>query len=87
MSRSPSPAVGRPYDIEIGTQEVITIDLDALEEDPSDLIELMRDSENPRVWGKLAAEYWRQGLPAIAEQICRDGIQSALPTSPTEYSR
>lgn len=78
MARSPSPTVGRPYDIEIGTHEVITIDLDALETDPSDLVELMKDSENPRVWGKLAAEYWRQGHPDIAEHICREGLEGSL---------
>ncbi|KIK69347.1 hypothetical protein GYMLUDRAFT_214453 [Collybiopsis luxurians FD-317 M1] len=69
--------VGRSVDIELGGQEVITIDLDNLEPDPEDLLELLRESQcKVWVWTKLAGEYWRKGYLAAAERIASSAIES-----------
>lgn len=79
MARSPSPsAPGRPFDIEIGTQEVITVDLDALDPDPSDVVDVLKDGAGALVWSKFASEYWRQGHLGAAEQIARSAVDSTL---------
>ncbi|KAF5374557.1 hypothetical protein D9757_010165 [Collybiopsis confluens] len=68
---------GRSVDIELGGQEVITIDLDNLEPDPEDLLELLRESKcKVWVWTKLAGEYWRKGYVAAAERIANSAIDS-----------
>jgi RNA polymerase-associated protein CTR9 len=79
MSRSPTPPPpARPYDIALGPAEVITVDLDNLDNNPEDLIDLLKDGK-PKVgvWTKLAGEYWRKGLLSAAEDIARAGVESA----------
>jgi RNA polymerase-associated protein CTR9 len=82
MERSPSPTtISRPFDIELSGQEVITVDLDNLDSDPSDLLDVLRESQctssSVWVWTKLAGEYWRHGKIDAAERIGRAGVESA----------
>ncbi|KAJ8515561.1 hypothetical protein ONZ45_g7046 [Pleurotus djamor] len=61
---------GRSVDIELGGQEVITIDLDNLDPNPEDVLELLEEGRGRIwVWTKLAAEYWRRGYLDAAERI------------------
>lgn len=66
---------GRSVDIELGGQEVITIDLDNLDSDPEDVLELLKDGQcKVWVWTKLAGEYWRRGHHAAAERIANTAV-------------
>ena len=77
-TRSPSPTPGRTLDIELTSQEVISLDLDNLVLNPEDLLEVLKDSQSKVwVWTKLAAEYWNQGHLDIAEKLAQGGIDSA----------
>ncbi|TDL26025.1 TPR-like protein [Rickenella mellea] len=61
---------GRSIDIELGGQEVITIELDNLDPNPDDIVELLKESMcKVSVWIKLACEYWRKGFLEAAERI------------------
>ncbi|OBZ70980.1 Tetratricopeptide repeat protein 1 [Grifola frondosa] len=74
---SPSPPPGRSIDIELGGQEVITIELDSLDPNPEDLIELLREGQcRVWIWTRLAVEYWRKGLLDAAEKIALAAIRS-----------
>ncbi|TFY58741.1 hypothetical protein EVJ58_g6226 [Rhodofomes roseus] len=83
-SRSPSPpAPGRTIDIELGQHEVITVELDKLDPDPSDLLELLAEGQcKVSIWTRLAVEYWRRGWLDAAERIA----QAALEASGSEAS-
>lgn len=64
------PLSGRSIEIGLGSQEVITIDLDNLDPNPDDVLELLREGQcGVRVWTRLAAEYWRKGHLVAAERI------------------
>ncbi|PPQ83611.1 hypothetical protein CVT25_006296 [Psilocybe cyanescens] len=68
---------GRSVDIELGGQEVITIDLDNLDPNPDDVLDLLKDGQcNIFVWTKLAGEYWRRGYLEAAERIATTAIES-----------
>ncbi|KAK7056429.1 protein required for normal CLN1 and CLN2 G1 cyclin expression [Paramarasmius palmivorus] len=68
---------GRTIDIELGGQEVITIDLDNLDPDPQDVLDLLRDGQcSVWVWTKLASEYWRRGYLDAAKRIGDAAIES-----------
>ena len=83
-TRSPSPPAGRTLDIELTSQEVISVDLDNLELNPDDLLEVLKDSQSKVwVWTKLAAEYWNQGHLDIAEKLAQGAIDS---TSTEQFS-
>ncbi|KAI8993957.1 RNA polymerase II-associated protein [Trametes punicea] len=73
MAGTPSPPPpGRSIDIELGGQEVITIELDNLDPNPDDLLELLKDGQcKVWIWTRLAAEYWRRGHLDAAEKIAR----------------
>jgi hypothetical protein len=59
-STLPAMAETRPFDIPLGDSEVITIDLNNLDEDPTDLLTALEEAHCPVwVWTKLAAEHWR----------------------------
>jgi len=61
---------GRTVDIDLGTAEVITIDLDNLDPNPDDVLDLLKDGQcKDWVWTKLAGEYWRKGYLEGAERI------------------
>ncbi|EGO00400.1 hypothetical protein SERLA73DRAFT_122419 [Serpula lacrymans var. lacrymans S7.3] len=83
---------GRSIDIELGGQEVITIDLDNLDTNPDDVIELLKDGQcKVWVWTKLAGEYWRRGYLEAAEKIAQSAIDcfhvnGAIASSPPIYS-
>ncbi|KZT71727.1 TPR-like protein [Daedalea quercina L-15889] len=76
--RSPSPpAPGRTIDIELGQHEVITVELDKLDPDPSDLLELLTEGQcKVSIWTRLAVEYWRKGWLEAAEKIAQAGKES-----------
>jgi RNA polymerase-associated protein CTR9 len=83
MAQSPPPtsASTRTVDIEIGSAEVITIDLDELDDSPEELLELLGDGSAKAtvwLWTKLAAEYWRQGNLDAADKIGRTAVQCTL---------
>lgn len=66
---------GRSVDIELGGQEVITIDLDNLDPNPDDVLDLLKDGQcKIWVWTKLAGEYWRRGYLAAAERIALSAV-------------
>src|ERR1700733_13787421 len=66
---------GRSVDIELGGQEVITIDLDNLDPNPEDVLDLLKEGQcKVWVWTKLAGEYWRRGYLGAAEKIAQQAI-------------
>lgn len=69
----------RSIDIELGGQEVITIDLDNLDPNPEDVLDLLKEGQcKVSVWTKLAGEYWRRGYLAAAEKIAHSAIDCAF---------
>jgi RNA polymerase-associated protein CTR9 len=67
---------GRSVDIELGGQEVITIDLDNLDPNPDDVLDLLKEGQcTIFVWTKLAAEYCRRGYLEAAERIALTAIE------------
>ncbi|KAL6301253.1 RNA polymerase II-associated protein [Sparassis latifolia] len=76
-SVTPPTIVPRFIDIEVGSHEVIAIDLDSLDPDASDLIDLLKERQySVGIWTRLASEYWRQGYLDQAESIARNAIES-----------
>jgi len=70
------PLPGRSVDIELGGQEVITIDLDNLDPNPDDVLDLLKDGQcKVWVWTKLAGEYWRRGYLDAAERIASTAVE------------
>lgn len=68
--------LGRSLDIDLGTAEVITIDLDNLDPNPDDVLDLLRDGQcKDWVWTKLAGEYWRKGFLDGAERIAQTAVE------------
>lgn len=67
---------GRSIDIELGGQEVITIDLDNLDPNPDDVLDLLKEGQcRVSVWARLAGEYLRRGYLAAAERIAHAAIE------------
>ncbi|KAI6121861.1 hypothetical protein F5141DRAFT_1092907 [Pisolithus sp. B1] len=67
---------GRSIDIELGGQEVITIDLCDLDPNPEDVLELLKEGQcKVSVWTRLASEYWRRGYLEAAETIAHAAIE------------
>ncbi|KAJ7049931.1 RNA polymerase II-associated protein [Mycena amicta] len=68
---------GRTIDIELGGQEVITIDLDAL--DPVDeVVDFLSDPQckaRAWVWTVVATEFWRRGSLESAEKVANTALQ------------
>lgn len=74
-TRTPSPPPGRSIDIELSGQEIISVDLDALDPTPDDLLDVLKESKSQVwVWTRLAGEYWRQGYLEAAEQLAHAAI-------------
>ncbi|KAJ7467095.1 RNA polymerase II-associated protein [Mycena latifolia] len=67
---------GRTIDIELGGQEVITIDLDVL--DPVDeVLDLLSDPQckaKAWVWTVVATEFWRRGSLEAAEKVASTAV-------------
>lgn len=81
-------AQGRSIDIELGGQEVITIDLDNLDPNPEDVLDLLKDGQcKIWVWTKLAGEYWRRGYLDAAERIAFTAVECMIyfRCSPAKY--
>ncbi|KAH7889009.1 hypothetical protein F5I97DRAFT_1804053 [Phlebopus sp. FC_14] len=77
MEDSTNGTPGRSIDIELGGQEVITIDLDNLDPNPDDVLDLLKEGQcRISVWTKLAGEYWRRGYLDAAERIAHAAIES-----------
>jgi RNA polymerase-associated protein CTR9 len=78
MDGTPS---GRTIDIELGGQEVITIDLDVL--DPVDeVLDLLSDPQckaKAWVWTVVATEFWRRGSLEAAEKVASTAVHSKHP--------
>ncbi|KAI0368298.1 RNA polymerase II-associated protein [Pilatotrama ljubarskyi] len=73
------PPPGRSIDIELGGQEVITIELDNLDPNPDDLLEVLREGQcKVWIWTRLAAEYWRRGHLDAAEKIAQTALETLL---------
>ena len=69
----------RTVDIELGGQEVISIDLDNLDPNPDDVLDLLKEGQcKIWVWTKLAGEYWRRGILDAAERIAQAAIECAF---------
>lgn len=69
-------APGRSVDIELGGQEVITVDLDNLDPNPTDVLDLLKEGNcKIWVWTKLAGEYWRRGYLDAAERIAITAVE------------
>lgn len=78
-TRTPSPPPGRSIDIELSGQEIISVDLDALDPRPDDLLDVLKESKSQVwIWTRLAGEYWRQGYLEAAEQLALGAIECAL---------
>ncbi|KAM5530528.1 hypothetical protein V8D89_015805 [Ganoderma adspersum] len=76
-----SPPPGRTIDIELGGQEVITVELDSLDPNPDDLLEVLKEGQcKVWIWTRLAAEYWRRGLLDAAEKIAKAAFQALRDT-------
>ncbi|KAH9858911.1 RNA polymerase II-associated protein [Lenzites betulinus] len=90
-SASPPPP-GRSIDIELGGQEVITIELDNLDPNPDDLLEVLKEGQcKVWIWTRLAVEYWRRGYLDAAEKIAQTAIDTleangAMASLPPVYS-
>ncbi|KAJ7028536.1 RNA polymerase II-associated protein [Mycena alexandri] len=68
---------GRTIDIELGGQEVITIDLDVL--DPVDeVLDLLSDPQCKAqvwVWTEVSTEFWRRGSLEAAEKVAMTAVR------------
>ena len=69
---------GRSIDIELGGQEIITIELDSLDENPDDFVDLLTEAQcKLSVWTKLTCEYLKKGLNDAAEKIASRACEGA----------
>ncbi|EPQ57686.1 hypothetical protein GLOTRDRAFT_127515 [Gloeophyllum trabeum ATCC 11539] len=76
MNGLTSSGAGRSVDIELG-QETITVELDNLDSDPTDVLDLLKEGQcKVWVWTKLASEYWRKGYLDAAEKIGQAAVES-----------
>ncbi|KAI0032889.1 hypothetical protein K488DRAFT_70271 [Vararia minispora EC-137] len=77
-------APGRSIDIELGGQEVINIELDALDVSADDVVEVLREGQ-PRVgcWTRLAGEYLQTGNIDAAEKIATAAVETFVQNGST----
>ncbi|KAF7322161.1 RNA polymerase II-associated protein [Mycena kentingensis (nom. inval.)] len=67
---------GRTIDIELGGQEVITIDLDVLDQ-VDEVLDLLSDPQcqaRAWVWTVVATEFWRRGSLEDAEKVAQTAV-------------
>lgn len=69
----------RPLDIHFASGEIITIDLDNLDSDPSTtVVELLREGQcHVKAWVRLAVEYWKLGLLQPATDVATAAVERA----------
>jgi RNA polymerase-associated protein CTR9 len=76
MEMGTPPLTTRTLEIEVGDQEVITIDLDALDQSTDDVIAVLQDAQcKVSVWTQLASEYWRRGWLESAQKITNAAVE------------
>ena len=76
MEMGTPPPVTRALEIDIGDQEVITIDLDALDQSTDDVINVLQDAQcRVATWTQLASEYWRRGWLDSAQKIAHAALE------------
>ncbi|KAA1471852.1 RNA polymerase II-associated protein [Dentipellis sp. KUC8613] len=75
-------APGRSIDVELGSSEVITIELDDLDSSADDVIELLKEEGLTKVgyWTRLAGEYLRRGHLDAAKAIVVAALHRHDPT-------
>lgn len=92
MDSTANTGSGRSIDIELGGQEVITIDLCDLDPNPEDVLDLLKEGQcKVSVWTRLASEYWRRDYLEAAETIAHAAVESltangAVASSPPVYA-
>ena len=73
MSHSGS---ARTLDVDLGSHEIVTIELDSLDPQPDDAIELLQDGHcKVELWNKLAQEYCKQGYFTAALSIAKSAVE------------
>ena len=76
MEMGTPPPATRSLEIEVGDQEVITIDLDSLDQSTEDVIAVLQDAQcKVTVWTQLASEYWRRGWLESAQKITHAAVE------------
>jgi RNA polymerase-associated protein CTR9 len=76
MEMGTPPLATRSLEIEVGDQEVITIDLDSLDQSTDDVIAVLQDAEcKVSIWTQLASEYWRRGWLESAQKITNAAVE------------
>jgi RNA polymerase-associated protein CTR9 len=80
--------VGRTIDIELGGQEVITIDLDVLDT-VDEILDLLSDPQcraKAWVWAAVATEFWRRGSLEAAEKVATAAVRGTAPIPSAVYT-
>ncbi|KIM30492.1 hypothetical protein M408DRAFT_15487 [Serendipita vermifera MAFF 305830] len=76
MEMGTPPPATRSLEIEVGDQEVITIDLDSLDQSTEDVIAVLQDAQcRVSIWTQLASEYWRRGWLESAQKITHAAVE------------
>jgi len=76
MEMGTPPLAMRSLEIEVGDQEVITIDLDSLDQSTDDVIAVLQDAGcKVSIWTQLASEYWRRGWLESAQKITNAAVE------------
>lgn len=76
MAEGQTASGSRSLEIPVSNHEVITLELDELEDDPNTLIDVLKDGKcASSIWTRIAAEYWRQGKVDGAEAVANAGVQ------------
>ena len=71
-------APGRSIDLELGGQEVVTVELDELDPNADDIIDVLKEGQaKVAYWTRLAGEYLQNGNVDAAEKICVTAVESA----------
>ena len=70
-------APGRSIDLELGGQEVVTVELDELDPNADDIIDVLKEGQaKVAYWTRLAGEYLQNGNVDAAEKICVTAVES-----------
>ncbi|KAG8810480.1 hypothetical protein FRC17_002919 [Serendipita sp. 399] len=76
MEMGTPPPISRSLEIALGDQEVITIDLDSLDQSTDDVIAVLQDAQcQVSIWTQLASEYWRRGWLESAQRITHFAVE------------
>ncbi|KAG9042943.1 hypothetical protein FS842_001965, partial [Serendipita sp. 407] len=76
MEMGTPPPISRSLEIALGDQEVVTIDLDSLDQSTDDVIAVLQDARcRVLIWTQLASEYWRRGWLESAQKITNAAVE------------